>query len=397
MFARHAQIHMFTCYAPSNLNRDDRGKPKVAVVGGTPRLRVSSQSRKRSVRKAEVFEEALKGFLGERTKRFGSQIEEHLVGLGGDPAVALEVARQISVIFGDVEGLGDSKAKATKAAKNGKNVKGNTGKTEAQAEASEGTGDGPSSRLSQLCFISPAEQKAALALAEKMLEECKGDVTKVRKIDRKKDAPLVLLRTDTAVDLAMFGRMLAALPQYNREAAVQVAHAVTTHKARIEDDYFTAVDDLQKPEDDEGEGAAHLGELPFGSGIFYQYVAVNRKLLVDNLGGDQELAANGLRAFIEALATVSPTGKQASYASRAYASYIMAEIGNRQPRNLIAAFQRAVTGEDLLAESIAQLNATRNAMDRAYGPCADLFAVMDVPNGKGTLADIQALITEGLA
>ena len=50
----------------------------------------------------------------------------------------------------------------------------------------------------------------------------------------------------------MFGRTLAAKPVFNMEAAVQVAHAITIHKVAVEDDYFTAVDDLNNGEEDSG-------------------------------------------------------------------------------------------------------------------------------------------------
>jgi hypothetical protein len=38
------QLHLLTFYPPSNLNRDDTGRPKTATVGGVPRLRISSQA-----------------------------------------------------------------------------------------------------------------------------------------------------------------------------------------------------------------------------------------------------------------------------------------------------------------------------------------------------------------
>lgn len=47
---RFTQLHVLTSYPPSNLNRDDLGRPKSAVVGGVARLRVSSQSLKRAWR-----------------------------------------------------------------------------------------------------------------------------------------------------------------------------------------------------------------------------------------------------------------------------------------------------------------------------------------------------------
>jgi len=38
------QLHLLTSYPPSNLNRDDLGRPKTAIMGGKTRLRISSQS-----------------------------------------------------------------------------------------------------------------------------------------------------------------------------------------------------------------------------------------------------------------------------------------------------------------------------------------------------------------
>ena len=63
-----------------------------------------------------------------------------------------------------------------------------------------------------------------------------------------------------------------------------------------------------------------MGETEFGAGIFYLYTCVDRQLLATNLGGDEELAKKAIAALVEAAATVSPTGKQATFASRARAS-----------------------------------------------------------------------------
>src|SRR3954469_792459 len=141
----------------------------------------------------------------------------------------------------------------------------------------------------------------------------------------------------------MFGRMLADDPEFNREAAVQVAHAITTHRAVVEDDYYTAVDDLKRPSEDAGAG--FVGEAGFGAGLFYLYACIDRALLVRTLGGDEDLARAGIAALVEAAATVAPRGKQASFASRARASFVMAEGGDTAPRSLAAAFLRPVGGE----------------------------------------------------
>ena len=72
--SKFIQLHLLTSYAPSNLNRDDLGRPKTARMGGTERLRVSSQSLKRNWRISDVFEHALGENIGTRTKRLGFEI-----------------------------------------------------------------------------------------------------------------------------------------------------------------------------------------------------------------------------------------------------------------------------------------------------------------------------------
>jgi CRISPR system Cascade subunit CasC len=140
---------------------------------------------------------------------------------------------------------------------------------------------------------------------------------------------------------------------------------------------------LKRPEEFEDDaGAAHVGETGFGSGIFYLYVCIDKALLVKNLGGAAALAARGLDALTEALATVSPTGKQASFASRARADFILAERGHQQPRTLAGAFVKPVNGSDILVDSISRLKTTRKAMDNAYGPCWEDYRIMDVKAGE---------------
>lgn len=367
--SRFIQLHILTFYPPSNLNRDDTGRPKSAVMGGVERLRVSSQAIKRAVRTSDVFQHALEGHLGERTQRFGEEIEEHLIKeKSAASEKAREIARAVAKIFGKVASPEKEKPE-----------KGKPGKDTEEKEA-------PSARTAQLAFIGPEERVAAFALAEHLLEgggKIEEDMVK---------AAEVLRRVDTAVDIAMFGRMLADNADFNREAAVQVAHAVTTHKVVVEDDFYTAVDDLKKQSEDAGAG--FMGELGFGSGIFYLYVCIDKALLVKNLGGDAALAARGLDALTEALATVSPTGKQASFASRSYASFILAERGDQQPRTLAGAFVKPVNGGDILGCSIKKLGEIREAMDKAYGACSDAHRIMDVMANEGSLADIKAFVRE---
>ncbi len=66
---RFVQLHLLTSYPPSNLNRDDTGRPKTALMGDAQRLRISSQSQKRAWRTSELFEFALAGHIARWTGR----------------------------------------------------------------------------------------------------------------------------------------------------------------------------------------------------------------------------------------------------------------------------------------------------------------------------------------
>ena len=343
------QLHVLTAYPPSNLNRDDTGRPKSALFGGVPRLRVSSQSLKRAWRTSSVFETRLKGHLASRTQRLGKLILDHLVSKGMGSEKAVMVAREIADLFGKVKGVKD---------------------------------DNPVF-IEQLAFISPEEQAAALVLADEALA---GKALAATPAD-------VLRRTDSAADIAMFGRMLAADPKYNREAAVQVAHALTTHRAIAEDDYYTAIDDLKAREEPEDAGAGFVGVQEFGSGIFYLYVCVDRDLLAANLGGDRAVRDAALAALVEAATTVGPRGKQASFASHARALYALAEKGHQQPRSLAAAFLTPVTSLDLGHASIVQLETFHENLDKVYGACADERRTMNAVSGNGSLADLITFST----
>ncbi len=339
--SRFLQMHLLTFYPPANLNRDDAGRPKSAVVGGVPRLRISSQSLKRAWRISDVFAQALEGHLAKRTQRLGEVVEKHMHSQGVAADKAQKIARAIAQSFGALKKENDPKP----------------------------------TRIEQLAFVSPEEFTKALDMAERMAAGAPAP------------APADLLgRTDAAADLAMFGRMLAATPDFNREAAVQVAHAITTHKAVVEDDYYVAVDDLNTRE--ENAGAGFIGEQGFGSGIFYLYLCIDVTLLNRNLGGDTTLAAAALAALAEAAATVAPGGKQASFASRARAHFMLAERGDAQPRTLAAAFLNPAQGEDPIQASIDKLEDWRGKLDAAYGPAAEDCARLDVPGGRGSLADV---------
>lgn len=197
----------------------------------------------------------------------------------------------------------------------------------------------------------------------------------------------ILTNERTNADIALFGRMLADSAKHNVEAACQVAHAISVHPVVVEDDYFTAVEEMNQYRDD--AGAAHIGETRFAAGLFYSYICINRELLIKNLINDfsedvdindakyddeRKLANKAIRALTEAAVKVAPAGKQNSFASRAYASYVLAEKGDQQPRSLSVAYLKPINhrdNEDFVRDSIDALVKQKDSFDRVYGKCAD--------------------------
>jgi CRISPR system Cascade subunit CasC len=67
-------------------------------------------------------------------------------------------------------------------------------------------------------------------------------------------------------------------------------------------------------------------------------------------------------------------------------------VGSQQPRTLGSAFAKPVNGADLVAASVAKLEAFQQDMDKAYGACAERRYTMKV-GGEGTLAEAIAMAT----
>jgi CRISPR system Cascade subunit CasC len=352
--SRFIQLHLLTAYPPANLNRDDQGSPKTARMGGYDRLRISSQCLKRTWRISDLFQAAMGDHLGTRSKLLGIDIYNQFIAGGIKEKDAKEWTKAIAGVFGLLK----------KAEKD---------KPMAELE------------IEQLVHVSPAEQQAIKALTAKLIAEQRAP---------EKDELNLLRLNEQAVDIALFGRMLASSPAFNIEAACQVAHAISVHPVVIEDDYFTAVDDLNSGLED--VGAAHIGETRFAAGLFYAYICINRELLIKNLGGNTQLAARAIRALTEAAVKVAPEGKQNSFASRAYASYVLAEKGDQQPRSLSVAYLKPINhrdNEDFINDAIKALIQQKDSFDEVYDACADRRYELNVPKRQGSMAGLLDFVS----
>ncbi|MEQ1652567.1 MAG: type I-E CRISPR-associated protein Cas7/Cse4/CasC [Hyphomicrobium sp.] len=349
------EVHVLQNFAPSNLNRDDTGAPKDAFFGGTRRARVSSQCDKRAIR--QFFDEKVRegvfsaDELAVRTKRVYQAIADALAGKR-DPAEALAKA-EIALSY--------VKLKAA-----------DSGKTQ------------------YLLFLGRRE---IAALAE-TIDECWDQIVAAEESDAEKpkgkakkaaasSAPKeVQARIEAAfnggkaVDVALFGRMLADMPEKNQHAACQVAHAISTHAVEREFDFYTAVDDL-KPEDT--AGADMMGTVEFNSACYYRYAVVDWAKLADNLQGDTDLAAKGLRTFLQGFVMAEPTGKQNTFAAHNPPEFVAVTVcHDAAPRNLANAFETAVhakTGESLTRKSAEELAKKGNALEKAYPRNAQTFVL----------------------
>lgn len=354
------QIHTLTAYPPACLNRDDLGRPKTAHVGNRKRLRISSQCLKRAWRTSDLFRDYREQGMGVRTKEMGLLLYELLRDDGGKSLSDLirerhtpvrltpetvdkdcvDAVCQVMDVFGECTKLPKKDKEKADESKLRKVLLGG-----------------------QPIHFSP-EEIAELDKLVRDMQTKRAKCDKLSPIDEKK---LDLLRKETqAIDIAMFGRMLASSPAHNKEAAVQVSHAFTVHAAAVENDYFSAVDDLNYHEEE--SSAAHIGEAGFGAGLFYNYVCVNRTLLDQNLHGyDGADVGQLLKALLHAVTQVSPEGKQNSFGSRALSHYVRVEKGSYQPRSLALAFYNPCKEDDMLSESIRKVETMAKNLDDAYG------------------------------
>lgn len=352
------EIHALQNFAPSNLNRDDTGAPKDAIFGGARRARVSSQCSKRAVRehfKMKVEKgEILPENLGKRSKRLLEEIVVHLIEDGKDSEEARKRTRMAMLA-----GAG------TWVAPNGEDSD--------EDEKSE-----------YLMFLGANEIRSVAATIlerweeenwgaiEKALE--KGSVKEKKKEAGKKASKELkgsfsrVLNGGKAVDVALFGRMLADMPEKNQDAACQVAHAISTHAVEREFDFYTAVDDL-KPEDT--AGADMMGTVEFNSACFYRYAVVDWEKFKRNLQGDEALAAKGLRAFLEGFVIAEPTGKQNTFAAHNPPEFVAVSVRrNTAPRNLANAFETALhprKDESLTRKSAEELVGKAKKLQSYYG------------------------------
>ena len=352
------EIHAIQNFAPSNLNRDDTGAPKDAFFGGTRRARFSSQCIKRAIR--QHFSESVKkpqtevlnsNDMGSRTKLILGKLVEKLANKGRDKDEAEEKSK-----------LALSAIKITI-------------KEDGKSEYLLFLGQREISDIADIIDSKWDAINAGVPAAEEGKKQGKAKKKASQNADPAlKKALENVFNGGKAVDVALFGRMLADMPEKNQHAACQVAHAISTHSVEREFDYYTAVDDL-KPE--ETPGADMIGTVEFNSACFYRYAVVDWEKLIANLQSDKELAMKGLRAFLQGFVMAEPSGKQNTFAAHNPPEFIAICVrSDGAPRNLANAFETAVRvrkDESLTAKSAAALVKKGTDLQKVFGGDGQTF------------------------
>lgn len=302
------EFHILQSFPVTCLNRDDVGAPKTAVIGGTTRARVSSQSWKRQVRLA-MQDFGIK--LGIRTKKVEQLMHEALVQAGAN---------------------------------------------EEQAQA---CGEAVSKALSDdtLLFLSETEAQAFAQYAQ----EQGFDASKLKDKELAKVAKKALNPNVDALDIALFGRMVAKAADMNVEAAASFAHAISTHRVSNEVEFFTALDDKQ-----DEPGSAHMGSLEFNSATYYRYISLDLGQLAQTMGEEADLKP-AIEAFTKALFVAVPSARQTTQSGAS--PWEFARVLVRKGQRLQVPFETAVKAEQggFIQSSINELTGYLDKKEKMFG------------------------------
>lgn len=337
------ELHILQSFPVSCLNRDDVGSPKSALFGGTRRARISSQCLKRASR--VLAREEHTGFQGIRSRHLLGPFTEALKEAGVSDDESPEIATAICNLFSKV----DSKHP---------------------------------DQVTTAVYLSPGEIKAIAESIASGFEEAKASANdetdqkkaadKVSKAVAKltKDAIKKATRLDAA-DISLFGRMVANDATLNVDGAAMFSHALSTHRADNEVDFFSAVDDRKA--DAEDAGAGMIGTLEFNSATYYRYVAINLDMLADenHLGGlSREERNDILRAFIKAAISSTPGARKNSMNAGTLPHEVLGiRKTSGQPLQLVNAFESPVkvNGKGFAENSLVEMNTHLASIEKTWG------------------------------
>lgn len=398
-------FHVLISHSPSCLNRDDMNMQKSAIFGGKRRVRISSQSLKRTMRKSDYYAKNL-GEESVRSRHLALLKDEFLDKLNGEYEEA--IIQEALERFAKTKSKDDSEDE-------------NDDESDDSTEKKLAVAPWVKEEFKVLCGIVNEVRDEGLSEDEhqkaiKKFEKQKGkkkldffiDQALGKKIESKmkEKADAIKKGIASAVDVVLSGRMATSGLMTTIDGALAVAHAITTHIVDADIDWFTAVDDLQE------QGSGHLDTQEFSSGVFYRYASLNMKQLQVNLGlipniETQETPKSRKKALkiashvLHMLATEVPSAKQQSFAAHNLADLAMVSFSDL-PVSLANAFEepvKASSGGGFLKPSISAFHEYWSRVHTGYGldeQCGEfMLGTFEVPKGinhENSLEDLKAWV-----
>jgi len=219
------------------------------------------------------------------------------------------------------------------------------------------------------------EDEAKKNTVEKEIERLEKELEKERKNLAKAFNDKVIrdaiksVQLKDAADIALFGRMVANDHSLTVEAASMFSHALSTHKADNEIDFFAAVDDLQPKEE---SGAGMTSTLEFNSATYYRFAALNLDMLADAehlKGMTKEERQSVVRTFIEATIKAIPRARKNTMNGNTLPTYVLGVVREKgHPVQLINAFESPVRSpQGYATKSIELLKAENKKLAATWG------------------------------
>jgi CRISPR system Cascade subunit CasC len=385
------QIHTLRDYSTALPNRGQDGLAKRTIYGGIERQRISSQS----------FKAALRDKLTLVRTKDGKTVSDSMKDLARDLGLDMSVRSAL---------IGERKLEP---ALKSRELSAEDAKAWSDAIMALWQSKDKDAKVDPNVPLVVGEKEigaladACVALAKAKVKPEKGEefrnlfASNTRKLGKLSlDAQDVIksmraVKSNAGIDGALFGRFATGVAVNSVDSAVHVAHLVTVHPLISVPDFFS-VQDLEKTGEGEDRGGSHINTAELTSGLFYGYVVIDVGQLNMNFAELTNQQRAGIVGWlVRAVAQVEPAAKLGSTAPYSGLRELMVEIGRRQPRSLIGAFERPVErtqNQTLSEEARRRLEAHALEMDALMG--APEYRSTLRQHAKGHLPAVEAISDE---
>lgn len=309
------EFNTLTTVEASLLNRDNTNQQKTIIVGGVPRMRLSSQCIKRPISRA-ITDDAF------NTRRVTYKIREILGTnfLNCDDEWDKVDAFVIRLVEGTSSDAGAKQEKGKKGEKKG-TKKTNNAHLLSMRE------------INTICNFIEAHKTDIIA-------------GKVKSEEEEKLKTELVIATPMSSRVALCGRMETSGVTHETDSAVKLAHQFSVDAYNFENDYFVASEDIKISDISEkrwgtNAEAAIPGDTDINSNTLYGYSCLDVGILVDNLaiGNDisnmdvqkaiKEEAKRLVKEWSWGFVEIRPEAKQASAATYTRPTLAYITIGDR--------------------------------------------------------------------